>query len=134
LALLKCIIIFGAIILFYDTGAAFLSRTQDIAYEKFTLGSLLIQIASGYVVKQTKWLWASLLVGATTAGIEATIGWLISWQIGPGKLPEMNGATDQAIYGTIIVTIILVILIGLSLGLIGGVIKKVQNILTQKHA
>ena len=130
----KTVLIFGMIILLFDTMTALFSLRYSVSYTKFALGSWLIYVMSGFVVKQSKWLWKSIVTGTAIAGIDATLGWLISWQLGPGRIPERLITTDAQKYGTIFIIIIVVTLQGTVLGLAGGAIKKIQIWLTTKSA
>jgi hypothetical protein len=129
----KSILILGATVLLFDTVTAFFSLKYSVSYTKFAFGSWLIYVMSGFVVKQAKWFWKSIVTGAAIAGLDATLGWLISWQLGPGRIPERLITTDTQKYGTIFIIIIVVTLQGTVLGLAGGAIKKIQMCLTTKN-
>jgi hypothetical protein len=123
----KTVLIFGMIILLFDTVTALFSLTYSVSYTKFVFGSWLIYVMSGFVVERANWLWKSIVMGTAIAGIDSTLGWLISWQLGPGRIPERLITTDELKYGTIFITIIIVTLTGSVMGLVGGAIRSVVD-------
>lgn len=108
-------LVFGVIVVVvYDTCTALISTLSGIAYSYFAFGSFIISLTFGFLLgRSTKW-YLGALAGAANGLTEATLGWAISWAIGPGK-PEFE--TDTV---TIAMIVILAIDIGAVLGFIGG--------------
>lgn len=112
--LVRLALVGAAIVLAFDTVAAVLSRAIGIEYGWFSLGSFSIYVLFGYLVaRKSKWFYGGI-VGAFLGLVESTIGWMISWYIGPGRL------TAEIDSFLIAVTIILVVGVAAVLGLIGG--------------
>ncbi len=106
----------GAIIIvLYDTIAAIISIGTGISYGWFSLGSFVIYLLFGFLTGRVSLWYLGALTGALIAVAESTIGWAVSWSIGPGRpTEEMNIAV------LIIGAILLVVPIGAITGLIGG--------------
>lgn len=89
-------------ILVFDTLASFASEVFGFAYGYATIGSVLIYSTIGYFVFLIRGLvqaiGAALLVGL----VDATLGWYIAWQIGPGVL-EVGSVTAALILGTLVI-------------------------------
>lgn len=109
------IILLGAVVIVaYDTMTALVSAGFGISYGLFSIGSFLIYFLFGLLTAlKSRWL-VGALAGAVIGFAEATVGWAISWAVGPGKPPVDMDAV------AIIATIALVIPIGAFLGLLGG--------------
>lgn len=75
----------GAVLL-YDATASALSRLSGITYVDFSIGSLLIYFTIGVVA--SRWQVNAAVAGAVAGFTDATLGWLISAAIGPGRIPH----------------------------------------------
>lgn len=109
------IIVVGvAVIIAYDTLSSLISVSTGIPYGLFSFGSLLIYVLFGFLVaRNSKWFLGAG-AGAIMGLFESTVGWAISWYIGPGKSTiEMNGLLIAA-------TIIFVVMFSSVFGLVGG--------------
>ena len=102
------------VVVAYDAMAAAISAVWGISYGLFSIGSLLIYLVFGFLSgRKSQWFFGAI-AGAVIGLTESTVGWMISWYIGPGKpTTEMNGLM-------ITVAIIFVIVNAGILGLIGG--------------
>jgi len=104
-----------AIILF-DTLASIVSRVTGLSYHWFALGSALTYGAIGFSIVRagdSATLYPTLLlVGAA----EASVGWYISWQIGPGRPP-----VDQRVSpGLVLASVGFTLLIAVACGALGA--------------
>src|SRR5262245_42187057 len=76
------------VILLFDVIASIASRTFGFAYVRASVGSYVIYLFIGAIAARSS-ANAPLFVAAVTAGIvglvEASIGWWLSWKIGPGR-------------------------------------------------
>lgn len=109
------IALLGAIVvLVYDTVSSFLSIYTTVAYGWFLIGSSVLYMLFGYLAaRRSKWFFGGI-VGALLGLVDSTLGWAISWNIGPGKADvEMNLIL-------IVVTGIFVTIVAAMHGLIGG--------------
>jgi len=81
----------ASMVVVYDAIASAISLTWKIPYRKFTAGSWLIYGFAGAVV--ARWhmphgVILAVLAGGTAGLSDATLGWAISWWIGPGRIPR----------------------------------------------
>lgn len=118
-------ILYGAIgILTFDSAAATLSVQLGFAYAWGLPGSLLIYAAVGFIAARGSGLLAGVGSGAAVAGVDATIGWVVSWLIGPGYLP---GASPDLV----VIVIVEVVFLG---ALCGGIGALAARVFTTRHA
>ena len=85
------IIAFGALaVIVYDTLGSIASLLFDFSYAWFMPGSLAIYVTVGFLASKGDRvsLWKGLFAGSMIGLIDVTIGWYISWQIGPGALQD----------------------------------------------
>ena len=107
-------------ILALDLVTALASEAFDFSYSALWPVSLLIYGTTAFLAsKLVARVEVGVLAGVCVAGTEATLGWGISWLIGPGQpSPE-----DQAV-ATVIAVAFVVALGGALVGLIGGLLGK----------
>jgi hypothetical protein len=103
-------------ILIFDLVASLASRTLGFRYAYATLGSWLIYAITGFVAARHGGVAAAATAGAVVGFAEATLGWAISWLIGPGRLPSGTPSL-----GRIASTVLTVTLIGAAVSALGGV-------------
>jgi hypothetical protein len=116
-----CLLISCLSILAFDIIASFVSLIFQIEYTLFSLGSTIICIGIGFFGEKYGNLVLAVL-STTIAGIvDSTLGWYISWIIGPGR---MEGELDLII---VFSTIVFVVFISSIFGLIGGLISYFIN-------
>lgn len=101
------------IVISYDVGGSFLSRSLGFDYSWLSFGSLAIYAAVGFVGSGETFLGGVL--AATAVGFaDATIGWYLSWLIQPvTKIEEIT-------IFTIVVLIPFVTLLATVVGLLGA--------------
>ncbi len=103
-------------VLLYDTVGSHLSILFGFDYSWLSLGSFLIYAAIGCAASRH-----SLIVGvvaATTVGIiDSTLGWYISWIIGPGRTEEIS-------LGTVVFVVIFVATVSAISGLLGAFVAR----------
>ena len=104
------------VMLGWEVVSAVLALALHIPHERFSPGDFLIYAATGFALARRRGVFAGPVGGAAIAAIDATLGWTISWWIGPGRPP--GGFAHPAM---VAVTIPIVIVIGGLLGLLGGV-------------
>ena len=116
-SIFRTILLGAAVILVYDTLTAIVSATTGVSYGLFSIGSFAIYILFGFLVgRRSRWPWG-VLAGALIALVETTIGWAISWSLGPGRPSAEVGPM------AVIAVIPLVVLFGAVFGLIGGLLS-----------
>jgi hypothetical protein len=106
-------------IIAFDALASLASRSLDFPYLYATIGSLLIYAALGFTLGRTASVSFAAASVAVIAFADATIGWWLSWIIGPGK-PEGGGASLTQI----VTTVASVVAIGAIIGAVAGALGR----------
>lgn len=78
-----------ATILAFDTIASLVSLVTGWRYSLASIGSLAVYTGVGFLAGRrfgVKW---AVGVTITVAAAESTVGWAISWAIGPGRQPSV---------------------------------------------
>lgn len=98
----------------FDLLGATASRWLGFPYARLAAGSYAIYTATSVEAAQRGPAWMGIVAGVTVAFVEATIGWAISWWIGPGRPPvTLSRARMFRI-------VALVTMIGLVCGMVGA--------------
>jgi len=105
-------------IVIFDTIGSLASRNFGFGYQWLVIGSYLIYAGVGFAASKYNGLIFAPLAGGITSLVDSTLGWYISWIIGPGRL---NMEMDLT---AIISTVIFVTLTGVIIGLIGGLVGR----------
>lgn len=115
------IILIGAFaVLIFDTIGSLASRNFGFPYYWLTVGSFLIYAGVGLAASKYNGLMYAPLAGGIVSLIDSTLGWYISWVIGPGRpAAEMDSTA-------IISAVIFVTLLGIVIGFIGGLIGRIM--------
>ncbi len=104
----------GAVVVFAAAGA-FASEELGFDYAILTPGSLAIYAVAAFLTArdegETRW---GVFAGGTVAFVEATVGWTVSWVIGPGALDD---ATPGVLIGVVLASVALGAIVGLVAGL-----------------
>ena len=80
-----------ALILAVDAAAAWLTRERPEVYRRIWPVQFGIYVVIGFVAMLALLdLRLVQIVGALTGLVEATLGWAITWRIGPGRIPKTN--------------------------------------------
>ena len=109
-------------VLLFDTVASFASIGFQFTYSYASVGSVLIYSTIGYIAFRRYGL-ALAIMAAILAGLaDATLGWFISWKIGPGALPN-----EQATISLIASSITFVIIASVVCALLGAAISRVLH-------
>jgi hypothetical protein len=90
------IVLVGAIaILLFDALASLAARTLKFPYVYATVGSWLIYAGVAFAVGQRASVPTAVVETMLVGFVEATLGWRISWLIGPGRTPSGTVTTSQ---------------------------------------
>lgn len=108
-------------VLAFDTLASFISQIFQIDYVLFSIGSAVIYFCIGFFGTKYGNFALAIISSALTGIIDSTLGWYISWIVGPGKI---DIEPDLVIKFSTVVT---VVLIAVFFGLIGSVISYFVN-------
>jgi hypothetical protein len=103
----------------FDVIASLASRALGFWYPYATIGSWLIYVATGVLAARVASISKAALAGAAVGFIEATLGWAVTWTIGPGR-PESESLTVV----TILVVVVLVTLVATGFGWLGGIVGR----------
>lgn len=115
-------IVLGALtVLAFDTVTAVISRGTGLGYTWFAIGSTIICLLFGFLVaRQSKWFIGGA-GGAVLGLVDSTLGWALSWNIGPGR-PEPEIGTVE-----ILMVIVFVTTEGAVLGFVGGILSLIKR-------
>ncbi len=121
--ILQVVLTFGSIAIAFDGIWSALARAKGYTYSKGMWVSFLIYAIAGGVTKQNGNLINGLTSGIGVAAIEATIGWWVSWVIGPGRLPDT--ISKEARPGAIVKAIVIAMFTGAGFGILGAFVKSI---------
>lgn len=111
----KLLLLSALSVVVFDALASFASVSLGFPYSYASIGSAVLSIAFAYFAARSFGFWAGLLVGATMGLTDVTVGWAVSWVIGPGRFPiDDLTLSDWFFTGTFAVVL------GAVYGLIGG--------------
>jgi hypothetical protein len=114
------IVSLGAVaVLVFDTVASLASKGLGFPYGYASIGSVLIYAMVGYFVYRRWGLIRAVGAAVLVELVDATLGWFISWQIGPGALP-----IDQVSTPIIATTLVFVFIFAVLCALIGSAIAR----------
>ncbi len=103
----------------FDALASIASRLLNFPYPYATVGSFVIYAVVGFTAARISSVKAAALAGAMVGLTEATVGWGVSWLIGPGRVS--NSGINL---GTFVLTVILVSLVAGGIGAVGGAVGR----------
>jgi hypothetical protein len=110
-------------VLAFDTIASYASLILGFPYENASIGSILIYGAIGYICFRCCGFLKALTAALLVEIIDSTLGWYLSWVIGPGALPP-----EQTNNTTIGITIIMVMIFAVVCSALGaGAARLVQG-------
>ncbi len=79
------------LIIAFDAVAAWATRGNPPVYRRLWPVQFLLYVVIGYVAMLTTLELRSVeIIGAATGFLEATVGWTITWRIGPGCVKNAN--------------------------------------------
>jgi hypothetical protein len=112
------IVIAGAMcVVAYDALASALALSLGFPYVWAIVGSWLIYASVGFLVSKADRAASGFKTGAVVGLADSTLGWAVSWAIGPGYVP---GATWVAV----VLTSLLVALTAGAVGALGALAQR----------
>lgn len=99
----------------FDAIASFASLLLGFSYSYATLGSAVLYIALTYIAARRFGFGVAILLGVVMGIVDVTIGWAVSWAIGPGRVSIEGLTPTDWIYTGIFAAVL-----GAVFGLIGG--------------
>lgn len=118
-SLLRILLVASIAVLVLDTFGSLASKAFGFPYSSLAWGSLIIYAAAGFFAARGGGLRTAALGGGAVALVDTTLGWAISWALGPGRPLAGYGGM-----GPIAGTIALAWLTGIASGLVGGLIAR----------
>lgn len=105
----------------YDAVTAFIALSANFPYEWFSLGSFIIYAFFGFLgARRSKWFLGAV-VGGFVGLADSTVGWAVSWNIGPGR-PDID--MNLPLFAiAIAITIAIAVSLAAVLGLVGGALS-----------
>lgn len=107
----------------FDVAASFLSKSLHINYLNFAWGSWGLYTASGYLACRRFTFLEGILGGAVAGLSDSTIGWAVSFLIGPYISYEQPNFSPILIA----IVIIFVTMSGTIFGLLGALLSKLHG-------
>jgi hypothetical protein len=108
----------GMVVLF-NLVASLIARRSQVSYRRFVAGSFAIYAVTGGTAVAFGGLPGAALAGMAVAFAEATLGWAVSWWLGPGRPPaELRNASSVS------AAIVLIIFTGAAVGALGGALRR----------
>src|SRR5512147_1657727 len=117
MSILKTALLGIVAVVAFDAIASLASVRFGFAYVNATVGSAVVYATFGLLAGCTRTLVTSAMVGAVMGLTDATLGWAVSWYIGPGRLPP--GQLTIASWAKSAVT---VVIIAMMYAMIGGLV------------
>ena len=103
----------------FDLLGSAASRWLGFPYSRLAPGSSAIYTVTSVVAARHGPAWVGIVAGATVAFVEATMGWGISWWIGPGRPPQ--ALSRARMFGIVL----LVTMTGIACGVVGTIVSAV---------
>ncbi len=103
----------GAAVLLIASAGALASRRIGFPYPYLTILSFLVYGAAGILGARNGSIGAAALAGALVGLIDSTVGWRISWLIGPGA-PPPDKRSASAIASAIVSVVAMATAVGLA--------------------
>ena len=114
-SLLRILVAASIAVLVLDIFGSLASKAFGFAYSSLAWGSLIIYAAAGFFAARSGGLRTAAQGGGAVAFVDATLGWAISWALGPGR-----PAAGYTGVGPILGTIALAWLTGIVSGFVGN--------------
>jgi hypothetical protein len=107
------LVLLGAVaVVAWDTIASFAARILEFPYVWASVGSWILYLWIGYqAAAPPRGVAAAAGAAAAVALVDASIGWAISWKIGPGR-PTDAQMSGVALVGTVITVMAFMALVG----------------------
>ena len=78
----------AGVVLVFDIAASLTSLGAGLPYGWFMIGSVVIYLAAGYMGAPRFGVRSAAGATVLVALVDATLGWAVSWFIGPGQPPD----------------------------------------------
>ena len=109
-------------VLAFDALASFASLAIGFNYGRASFGSAFMYMVFAFFCARKFGFGSAFLLGTAMGLTDATLGWAISWAIGPGRLADEIYSLSSVGF-----TAVLMVVLGATYGLIGGGIGALTN-------
>jgi len=117
----RSVIVAGCVVVvLFDLAAALAARRFEFPYVRASIGSCFIYLLIGFALGRRTLARSGRTgaLGAAVAGlVDVSIGWAISWAIGPGRSPSGTLSVTEWV-----VTAVVVVAFAAVVGYVGGVL------------
>ena len=103
------------VVIAFDAVSSIASLALGFPYTYAAIGSAIIYIILAFYCARKFGFLAAVLLGAVMGITDSTIGWAVSWFIGPGRLPV--GTLTPLIW---LISAAFVVFLGAIYGVVGG--------------
>jgi hypothetical protein len=79
-----------------DLSGSLITRATGFPYGSFAIASFIAYACVGILAAQNHSVGAAAAAGLVVAAYEATVGWWISWSLGPGRVDIENPSARAA--------------------------------------
>jgi len=110
----------SAVVVLFDLLASIASRQFGFTYARASFGSYLIYLAIGFFAARSSPsnpIGMAALAAGVAGLVDASIGWAVSWAVGPGRLPDGGQLTARRW----ITTAVFVVGLAAAVGAVGGI-------------
>ena len=116
--IISAILVGSLAVISFDAVGSLASRSLGFKYKSLIFGSWLLYATVGYFVGRGSDLWSCAFAGSIVGLVDATLGWAVSWWIGPGHpTAELSASAAVSI-------VLIIVLSGAAFGWIGGVVSR----------
>jgi hypothetical protein len=123
-SMLSLVLVGCVAVLVVDAVGSVIAKTTGVSYTWFGIASWIVYASIGVVAARRFSLGASALAGLIVSGFEATVGWWVAWQIGPGRVTLPPGMAGPI---AIVVTIIIVVILNTAVATVAGAISRMRQ-------
>lgn len=114
----RIVLIGCLVVLLYEVAASFGAQSMGFPYWRALYGTWLIYAGIGFVAGRAMNSVGSAALAAGVVGlVEATVGWWLSWQIGPGR-------TENLTLTGAVVAMAMVTLVAIVIGAVAGLLVR----------
>jgi hypothetical protein len=84
------LLVAGAVIVAFDAVAAWAALTFRFPYAYALVGSCLLYGTAGFIAARAFGFGRALLLGAWLGLVDASLGWMVSWEIGVSRVAALD--------------------------------------------
>jgi len=116
------VLVSSLIVIAFDSLGAVAARHWGFPYTRLGIGSLIIYGVAGYMAARASTIRGGVLAAAFVGLVDATIGWIVSSIIGPGRLQYEDGSLIN-----IAIVVFVVVYLAAGVGFIAGFVGHLRQ-------